>query len=414
MEQWKEYTLGEIAKFSQGIQVDIENQSLSPKEGYVRFIRIVDFTKGNEPIRYIAKPKEQYLTRKDDIVMIRYGSQTAGLVVKSFSGAIANNMFKISLDEDIINKKFAYYVLSQKSIFSSIRNSQSSSTMPAITFEIASKIHLYLPNLDEQKRIADFLSSLDDKIELNRQINDNLELQAQALFKSWFVDFEPFKDGEFVDSELGMIPKGLQIKKIGEIPHRLESGRRPKGGASLKGVPSIGAENIKGLGYYDYSKTKYIPNDFAKTISKGKVNGYELLIYKDGGKPGYFIPNFTIFGDGFPYDEMFINEHVFSLDFFDTGYNIFAYFYMQTPYIMNQLNSIGGKAAIPGINSSNVESLPIFTLDNEYIKEFGDLAKPLIKKILHNCRANKKLSQLRDTLLPRLMSGELKINEINC
>ena len=174
MEQWKEYTLGEIAKFSQGIQVDIENQSLSPKEGYVRFIRIVDFTKGNEPIRYIAKPKEQYLTRKDDIVMIRYGSQTAGLVVKSFSGAIANNMFKISLDEDIINKKFAYYMLSQKSIFSSIRNSQSSSTMPAITFEIASKIHLYLPNLDEQKRIADFLSSLDDKIELNRQINDNL------------------------------------------------------------------------------------------------------------------------------------------------------------------------------------------------------------------------------------------------
>ena len=243
----------------------------------------------------------------------------------------------------------------------------------------------------------------------NRPINDNLEQQAQALFESWFVDFEPFKDGEFVDSELGMIPKKLQIKTIGEIPHRLESGRRPKGGASLKGVPSIGAENIKGLGYYDYTKTKYIPNDFAKTISKGKVNGYELLIYKDGGKPGYFIPNFTIFGDGFPYDEMFINEHVFSLDFFDTGYNIFAYFYMQTPYIMNQLNSIGGKAAIPGINSSNVESLPIFALDNELIKEFGDLAKPLIKKILDNCKANKILSQLRDTLLPRLMSGELKL-----
>ena len=248
----------------------------------------------------------------------------------------------------------------------------------------------------------------------NRLINDNLEQQAQALFKSWFVDFEPFKDGEFVDSELGMIPKIFSIKLISEIPHRLESGRRPKGGASLEGVPSIGAENIKGLGYYDYSKTKYIPKDFALSVSKGKIKGYELLIYKDGGKPGYFIPNFTIFGEGFPFEEMFINEHVFSLDFFDISYNIFAYFYMQTPFIMNQLNSIGGKAAIPGINSSNVESLPIFDLDNKYIKEFGEITKPIIEEILHNCKTNMKLSHLRDTLLPRLMSGELKIDEINC
>ncbi|MGM9804521.1 MAG: restriction endonuclease subunit S [Muribaculaceae bacterium] len=246
-----------------------------------------------------------------------------------------------------------------------------------------------------------------------RRINDNLEQQAQALFKSWFVDFEPFKDGEFVDSELGLIPKGWSVVSIGELNHRLESGRRPKGGASLQGIPSIGAENIKGLGYYDYSKTKYIPIDFANSMSKGKVNGYELLIYKDGGKPGYFIPNFSIFGDGFPFEEMFINEHVFLLDFFKPEFNVFAYFYMQTLYIMSQLNSIGGKAAIPGINSANVESLPIFDLcHNEWIFKFGELIFPLIKVILSNCRSNMKLAHLRDSLLPRLMSGELKINEI--
>ena len=249
----------------------------------------------------------------------------------------------------------------------------------------------------------------------NRAINDNLEQQAQALFKSWFVDFEPFKDGEFVDSELGMIPKGWEIVRIGDIKHRLESGRRPKGGATLHGVPSIGAENIKGLGYYDYSKTKYIPIDFANSITKGKVKGFELLIYKDGGKPGYFIPNFSIFGDGFPFEEMFINEHVFLLDFFNPEFNVFTYFYMQTPYIMSQLNSIGGKAAIPGINSANVEFLPIFDLhNNEWIYKFGKLILPLIQQILSNCKSNMKLTQLRDTLLPRLMSGELKINEINC
>ena len=243
----------------------------------------------------------------------------------------------------------------------------------------------------------------------NKRRNDNLEQQAQALFKSWFVDFEPFKGGKFVDSELGSTPKELQIVYIEDIPHNIESGKRPKGGATIEGVPSIGAENIKGLGYYDYSKTKYIPKEYAKTIKKGKINGYELLIYKDGGKPGYFIPNFTIFGEGFPFHEMYINEHVFILDLMDNGYNAFAYFYMQTPYIMNQLNSIGGKAAIPGINTKDVECLPIFSKESLYVEKFGEIVLPSIKTILSNCLENTRLAKMRDTLLPKLMSGEIKM-----
>ena len=247
----------------------------------------------------------------------------------------------------------------------------------------------------------------------NKRRNGNLEQQAQALFKAWFVDFEPFKGGEFVESKLGRIPKELTISKIGDIPHKIESGKRPKGGATSEGIPSIGAENIKGLGFYDYSKTKYIPKDFASITNRGKISGYELLIYKDGGKPGYFIPNYTIFGEGFPFEYMFINEHVFLLDLMSREYNIFAYFYMQTPYIMNQLNSIGGKAAIPGINTKDVESLPIFTDDNKKVKEFGKIVLPMITTILKNSRENAHLTKLRNTLLPRLMSGELKINDLN-
>ena len=162
-----------------------------------------------------------------------------------------------------------------------------------------------------------------------RPRNHNLEEQAQALYKSWFVDFEPFKDGKFVDSELGMIPENLEIKRIGEIPHTIESGKRPKGGITevINGVPSIGAESIKGLGFYDYSKTKFVSRDFANSMKKGIIRGYELLIYKDGGKPGYFIPNFSIFGEGFPFEEMTTNEHVFILDFGDRGFNAFSYFF---------------------------------------------------------------------------------------
>lgn len=310
--------------------------------------------------------------------------------------------------EGVTDSKFVYYFVTSPWFREiAIKSMVGSSGRQRVQQSVLENLEVNLPPLEEQRRIAGILGSLDDKIELNRRINANLEAQAQALFRSWFVDFEPFRDGPFVDSELGKIPASLKIEHIGNIPHKIESGKRPKGGASEHGIPSIGAENIKGLGIYDYAKTKFIPEDFASTMKKGKINGYELLIYKDGGKPGYFIPNFTIFGEGFPYKEMYINEHVFCLDFFDKGFNTFAYFYMRTPYIMNQLNTIGGKAAIPGINTKDIESLPIFTNENEKVKEFGTLFLPTIKTILQNCVENKTLSALRDTLLPKLIAGEI-------
>jgi len=231
------------------------------------------------------------------------------------------------------------------------------------------------------------------------------------LFKSWFVDFEPFKDGEFVESELGMIPKTIETKYVSDIPHILETGRRPKGGVGelTSGIPSVGAEHVKGMGKYDFSKTKYIPEEYAATLKAGKVKGYELLIYKDGGKPGYFIPNFSIFGEGYPFDECYLNEHVFKLDFDNRGYNIFCYFYFQTDHVMTYLNAQGGKAAIPGINKQDIENILTYSPESEQVKKFGTFAEPLFKKILYNCKESQMLATIRDTLLPKLMSGELRV-----
>ena len=335
-----------------------------------------------------------------------------GKVVITNGPTVTNQQFNSIISTEDNDTDFIYYLMT---IVGKHLNflSKTSTAVPIINKSTFADFEIEIPSLENQRRIAKILSSLDDKIEVNRRINDNLEQQAQALFKSWFVDFEPFKDGEFVESELGMIPCNLEIKRIEDIPHKIESGRRPKGGASSNGVPSIGAENIKGWGYYDYSKTKYIPSDFASSMNKGKINGYELLIYKDGGKPGYFIPNFSIFGEGFPFDEMYVNEHVFILDLKNKGYNAFAYFWFQTPYIMNQLNSLGGKAAIPGINTKDVEYMPIPSMDNMKVKEFCEYVEPLVKAVLYNSKENARLAELRDTLLPRLMSGELKINDIS-
>ena len=373
------------------------------------------FSKQNLPLVSDDDKKRlsKYLLQEGDIVFSRVGSVDRCSYVTSAENdwLFSGRCLRVRCGNNC-HPLFLYYYFCKESVKQYIKSIAVGATMPSINTKLMAEIPILLPKLEEQRCIADILSSFNDKIELNRRINDNLEQQAQALFKAWFVDFEPFRDGEFVNSVLGSTPKELPITYIENIPHNIESGKRPKGGATLIGVPSIGAENIKGLGYYDYSKTKYIPEEYAQTIKKGKINGYELLIYKDGGKPGYFIPNFTIFGEGFPFNEMYINEHVFLLDLMDCGYNVFAYFYMQTPYIMNQLNSIGGKAAIPGINTKDVECLPIYSNESPYVKKFGEIVLPFIKTILSNSLENAKQAKVRDTLLPKLMSGELKINEI--
>ncbi len=316
----------------------------------------------------------------------------------------------LTINDEVADYEFVYYTL--KNDYTTLASLANGGAQQNLNAQIIKDYVLQMPSLADQRRIASILSSLDRKIELNNKINADLEEMAQAVFKNWFVDFEPFKDGKFVDSELGMIPEGWKVSQIADIPHILETGKRPKGGAVEKGIPSVGAEHVKGMCAYDYSKTKYINCEFAAKLKTGKINGYELMIYKDGGKPGYFIPNFSIFGEGYPFENCYLNEHVFKLDFDgNKEFNIFCYFFFKTEQIMSYFNAQGAKAAIPGINKKDVENIYIFSPDNESVIKFGEFAYPLFKQMLKNAIENRTLSTLRDTLLPRLMSGELEVPE---
>lgn len=391
MGEWKEYKLGEITI--------MKNGKKRPQSG-CRY----PVYGGNGIMDY----SNSY--NSENVIIIGRVGAYCGCVYKSNEKCWVSDNAIAVLAKDIVNTQYLYYLMNTLDL----HHQHIGGAQPLMTQDIIKDFSVLIPSLQEQQKIASILKSLDDKIEVNRRINENLEQQAQALFKSWFVDFEPFKNGEFVESELGMIPKSLKIKYVSDIPHILETGRRPKGGVGelASGIPSVGAEHVKGMGKYDFSKTKYIPEDYAASLKTGKVKGYELLIYKDGGKPGYFIPNFSIFGEGYPFDECYLNEHVFKLDFENRGYNIFCYFFFQTDQVMTYLNAQGGKAAIPGINRQDIENILIFSPDNEKVKKFGTFAEPLFTKILYNCKESQKLASLRDTLLPKLMSGELRVGDV--
>ena len=209
-----------------------------------------------------------------------------------------------------------------------------------------------------------------------------LEEIAITIFRSNFTKFEGWE--EFEGSEIGLIPKGWKAVELGEYLSIAETGSRPRGGIKgiNVGVPSIGAESIIGLGKFDFNKTKYVPMDFYEKMNRGKLSDFDVLIYKDGGKPGQFEPHISLFGNGFPYQKMCINEHVFRARVKEPLTQSFLYFWLTSPMIMEEMRRRGTGVAIPGLNSTSLKELPLLVPDKESIKKFDIIAKPIIEKIL--------------------------------
>ncbi len=426
MREWKKYKLGEISNdVSYGYTESANENPVGPK-----FLRITDIREGSinwDKVPYCVINEKDYIKNKieiGDIVVARTGATTGitETIKHKIDAVFASYLIRFRINKSLANPFYVGHVLKSHFWKDYVSSIVGGSAQPGANAKQFSDFLINLPDLPTQTAIAEILSSLDDKIELNNKINQELENLAQTLFKQWFIDFEfpnengePYKSsgGEMVESELGEIPRGWEILKVQDLEHKLQTGTRPKGGVGgiTQGVPSIGAESIKKLGYYDFSKVKFVTEEFAAKMKRGKVEGYELLIYKDGGKPGTFIPHFSMFGEGFPFDSFFINEHVFLLDFFNKHFNSFCYFYFDSEYVRPVFENNGGKAAIPGINQEDVKNLWVFNPNLEVVKLFGEFAHSSVSTILKNCKENIQLTNLRDTLLPKLISGELEVSQ---
>lgn len=290
-------------------------------------------------------------------------------------------------------------------------------------------IEIPLPPLPEQRAIAHILGALDDKIELNRRMSETLEAMARALFKSWFVDFDPARakaegrdprlpghladlfPARLVNSELGEIPLGWEVGVLEDALAELEVGGRPKGGvaAYTDGVPSIGAESIVGLGLFDYSKTKFVPREFFDRMTKGHIKSRDVLLYKDGGRPGEFEPHVAMFGDGFPFEMAAINEHVYRLRAKKRLGQEFLFFWLSSELVMEEMRIKGTGVAVPGLNSTQVKSLTTLLPPTAVVEAFARFAEPCVARVLAACNESRTLAISREALLPKLISGELRV-----
>jgi len=229
-----------------------------------------------------------------------------------------------------------------------------------------------------------------------------LEEAARLLFREWFVYFR-FPGHEKVKIVDG-VPEGWKKLKLTNIINTIESGGRPKGGAIDEGIPSIGAENVNGIGKHNYSNEKYVPEEYYQKMRKGKVISKDVLLYKDGANIG----RTTIVGYGFPHNKCCVNEHVF---IFRTKNNIqnWLYFFLSQDFIKQAIVNLNSNSAQPGISQDKLLNLKIFFPDEKIVKMFNDEAEDIVRNIFTLSIQNQKLAQARDLLLPRLMSGKIEV-----
>lgn len=291
-----------------------------------------------------------------------------------------------------VDSKYLYYLLSQQAFFDYVMSGAKGCKMPRGDKKQIMQWPVNLPPLEEQRRIAGILGSLDDKIELNRRINANLEAQAQALFRSWFVDFEPFRDGPFVDSELGKIPQGW---KVGDIYTYMDViyGAPYKSAlfnTNKKGYPLIRIRDLK----------TYSPQFYTEEI----LPNTEYVDFGDivAGMDAEFVPYIWKGEKGL------LNQRVCKF--------IPRYDYVSKYYILSLIRpelefvqSYKVGTTVSHLGKSDIDKFKVITPPDEIVKRFSCIVDSFHQQIIKLAKESLNLSALRDTMLPKLMAGEIKI-----
>lgn len=306
----------------------------------------------------------------------------------------------LAINDKVADYEFVYYSL--KNDYTTLASLANGGAQQNLNAQIIKDYVLKMPSLADQHRIASILSSLDWKIELNNKINADLEEMAQAIFKNWFVDFEPFKDGKFVNSELGMIPEGWKVGRLDEIAD-VVGGSTPS-----KAKPEYYTQ--KGIAWLT---PKDLSNHPAVYTSRGVIDiteeGYNSTSTKLMPKGTILFTSRAPIGYiSIAQNDICTNQGFKSLVPKKAG-TCFLYCFLKyvTPEIENKSTGSTFKEA----SGSLMKSLQVIMPEQKVFEDFETIVSPLFARIESLEKENSRLSLLRDTLLPRLMSGELEVPE---
>ena len=311
-----------------------------------------------------------------------------------------DTMFWSIINTDKVDPKFLFYSICKRD-FASMNVG---SAVPSMTVNILNDIQISYPkNISDQRRIASILSSLDRKIELNNKINADLEEMAQAIFKNWFVDFEPFKDGKFVDSELGMIPEGWKVGRADDF-YQINIGKTPPR-KEHKWFSTNPADKIW-VSIANMGNSGIFISDSSEYLTKEAVDSYNIIMVPRNTILLSF--KLTVGRVAIADKELTTNEAIARFILSDDKYMEYLYLYLKK-YDYNSLGSTSSIAT--AVNSKTIKGMQMLQPSDNVIDAFHIKVNPIFEKIRSLTKESTRLSLLRDTLLPRLMSGEIEIPE---
>lgn len=400
--EWKEVRLGDVcSKIGSGATPSGGKEAYKGGDYHlIRSQNVLDFAFSKDGLASINDEQANKLKNVEviqgDVLLNITGDSVARccIVPSEILPARVNQHVAIirPRKEELDNHYLLYYLQHYKRQLLQIASA--GATRNAITKAMIENLILPCPkSLDDQRRIASILSSLDRKIELNNKINADLEEMAQAIFKNWFVDFEPFKDGKFVDSELGMVPEGWKVGTLADIAE-ITMGQSPAGN-SLN-------ENREGMIFYQGS------SDFGFRFPSIRVFTTE--------PKRLAVANSVLFSVRAPVgdinvakEECCIGRGVASIK---SKYGHDSYLFYTMKSLRKLFDSFDGEGTVFGsINKKTLSAIQILLPSDGIVEQFNNIASSFDDRIRSLSDENSRLSLLRDTLLPRLMSGELEVPE---
>lgn len=294
------------------------------------------------------------------------------------------------------NPRFIYYFLQTLNF----KEYNSGTSVPTLNRNDVHKLEVQLPLLPEQKAIASILSSIDDKIENNLAMNKTLEEMAMALYKHWFVDFGPFQEGEFVESELGLIPKSWEVKIVQEFGTTITGKTPSKKYPEHFGddMPFVTPTDFKDYGKHILSSKRYISKSGIEKYKRNVIPDNSVIVTCIGSDMGKVAISKC---------KCITNQQINSLKC--DNYLFMYYFFV---YSYSKLKRLAGDGTtMPIINKSRFESLQVLFPGKQILKYFEEQLRDLDEQVLVNSKENQTLTKLRDTLLPKLISGEVRLKE---
>ena len=398
--EWKEVTLGEIGTIVGGATPSTKNPLFY--DGNIPWLTPKDLSINSN--KYILRGErnitpEGFKSCSCKILpkgSVLFSSRAPiGYVAIAATDMCTNQGFKSVIPNEETDSEFLYYLLKYNK--DNIASQGSGTTFAEVSGKSMKEIEVFVPkNVSDQRRIASLLSSLDRKIETNNKINAELEEMAQAIFKNWFVDFEPFKDGKFKDSELGRIPEGWEVGTLSEITQN-------------KSVKVKDRDDVKVLSPVTTGELVLSEEYFSKQVFSASIAKYKIV---EKGEFAYNPARVNIGSIGrneFDFDGCVSPVYVvFSVA---KGYENFFDLFRKTDFFKSSVASLAIGGVRQSLSYDDLASIETIIPDSKVVDKFNDIYVQIKRNIAGNKAENKVLSTLRDTLLPRLMSGEIEIPE---